>query len=110
VEGASAPAGVKHPPRGTRNARGTLEHALVVARQLLPGLRAIHRSGVLHLDMKSSNIMLRHGRPDEALILDVGLPRSVSRAARQRDTRPLTGSLAYMPPEQILGRSPGFRQ
>jgi serine/threonine protein kinase len=30
-------------------------------------------------------------------------------AARQRGTRPLTGSLAYMPPEQILGRSPGFR-
>jgi serine/threonine protein kinase len=61
--------------------------------------------------MKSSNsIMLRHGLPDEALILDFGLARSVSRAARQRDARPLTGSLAYMPPEQILGRSPGFRQ
>jgi serine/threonine protein kinase len=85
------------------------DEALEIAHQLLLGLGAIHRAGVLHLDVKTSNIMLCHGRASEAIILDFGLARCALGASRRRGVRPLTGSLAYMPPEQMLGRSPAFR-
>jgi serine/threonine protein kinase len=85
-----------------------LPDVLEVARQLLSGLRAIHRAGVLHLDIKSSNVMLRQGQALRPVILDFGLARRVSAGLRER-VRPLTGSFAYMPPEQILGRSPSVQ-
>jgi serine/threonine protein kinase len=88
-----------------RRAPLSLDETLAIARELLVGLRAIHRAGVLHLDIKSSNIMLRRGQPQKPVILDFGLARRASRSRRER-VRPLTGSLAYMPPEQILGRVP----
>jgi eukaryotic-like serine/threonine-protein kinase len=79
--------------------------ALVIAEQLLLGLNAIHDANVLHLDLKSSNVMLGDGER-RAIILDFGLARRASRASRQQGVRPVTGSLAYMPPEQILGLPP----
>jgi len=85
----------------------SIDAALVVAEQLLLGLRAVHDAGVLHLDFKSSNIMLRGGSERCPVILDFGLARRVSTSGHPQSVRPLTGSLAYMPPEQILGRAPG---
>jgi eukaryotic-like serine/threonine-protein kinase len=80
--------------------------ALLIAEQLLLGLRAIHDANVLHLDLKSSNVMLGPDPARRAIILDFGLARRASRASRQQGVRPVTGSLAYMPPEQILGLPP----
>ena len=85
----------------------SIDSALVIAEQLLLGLRAIHDAGVLHLDFKASNIMLRGGSELRPVILDFGLARRASTSAHRQHVRPLTGSLAYMPPEQILGRNPG---
>lgn len=88
--------------------RGALpiDTSLRIAREVLGGLRAIHAAGVLHLDIKSSNVMLGHGCPNRAVILDFGLARPAGVASRACRVRPLTGSLPYMPPEQILGRCP----
>jgi serine/threonine protein kinase len=83
----------------------SLTDSLDIAHQLLLGIQAIHRAGVLHLDIKSSNVMLRPGQAGRAVILDFGLARRADGAGPDR-LRPLTGSLAYMPPEQILGRAP----
>jgi serine/threonine protein kinase len=85
----------------------SIDAALVIAEQLLLGLRAIHEANVLHLDIKASNIMLRDGCERRPVILDFGLARHASSSAHSHRVRPLTGSLAYMPPEQILGRDPG---
>jgi eukaryotic-like serine/threonine-protein kinase len=87
----------------------SIEDSLRVAGQILSGLRAIHAAGVLHLDIKSSNVMLDRSSPSRAVILDFGLARPVLAASRARRVRPLTGSLPYMPPEQILGRSPSVQ-
>jgi serine/threonine protein kinase len=86
-----------------------IDESLRIAREVLFGLRAIHAAGVLHLDVKSSNVMLCRGRPNRAIILDFGLARPANAATRARRVRPLTGSLPYMPPEQILGRSPSVQ-
>jgi serine/threonine protein kinase len=85
-------------------ALGVLD-ASAIAEQILLGLRAIHEAGVLHLDVKASNVMLGPDRPSTATILDFGLARDARRTLDGR-VRPLTGSLPYMPPEQILGDPP----
>ncbi|HWO08947.1 MAG TPA: serine/threonine-protein kinase [Polyangiaceae bacterium] len=86
--------------------RGPLDvpAALEIGRQLLLGLHAIHEAGVLHLDVKASNVMLGEGAAGPAVILDFGLART--RESRGGRVRPLIGSLPYMSPEQILGEPP----
>ena len=81
------------------------DEALPIAEQILLGLRAIHDAGVLHLDIKASNVMLGTAERNQAIILDFGLAREAHRMHEGR-VRPLTGSLPYMPPEQILGDPP----
>jgi len=96
----------------------------VIAYQLLDGLRAAHARGVLHLDLKSDNVMLRFGfTPPEVVIMDFGLSRRLDRPAPQPsdqrqpgdpDERPasderqeLAGTLPYMSVEQLESR-PGL--
>jgi eukaryotic-like serine/threonine-protein kinase len=83
----------------------TVDQTLHIARDLLLGIQAIHHAGLLHLDIKSSNVMLRR-QSQQPVILDFGLARRASDGARHERMHPLTGSLAYMPPEQILGQTP----
>jgi len=81
-----------------------LDEACHVAGQLLQGLEAAHAANVLHLDFKTDNVMLRHGRtPSHAVIMDFGLSRAVDADARLRTSEQtqLVGSMAYMSPEQV---------
>ncbi|MGD2113860.1 MAG: protein kinase [Acidobacteriota bacterium] len=78
------------------------EVAAPVARQLAAGLAAAHGAGVLHLDFKSSNIVLTPSSGGlRAVIADFGLARSISQVAAA-DSRG-RGTPGYMAPEQRLG-------
>ena len=77
-----------------------VEHALDVAIGVAEGLAYAHEHGVVHRDVKPSNIMiLRDGR---IKIMDFGIARM-----RESDIRTQTGmvlgSPRYMSPEQVLG-------
>lgn len=74
-----------------------------IALQLLSGLAAAHARGVLHLDLKCDNVMLRAGaEPPEALIMDFGLSRTRSvGSALHPSERELRGTPGYMAPEQL---------
>jgi eukaryotic-like serine/threonine-protein kinase len=89
---------------GQRLRRGKL--ALVdvcrIARQLLLGLDAMHDAGVLHLDLKSDNIMLHDGG---AVIVDFGLARPIQGGA-ESGKQCVAGTLAYMAPDLALGYRP----
>lgn len=86
-----------------------LDRVEAVARQLLSGLRAIHAAGVMHLDLKSSNVMLAGARGAErAVIVDFGLARAQRQRSARRD-RPLSGTLAYMAPELLCGLQPSVK-
>jgi serine/threonine protein kinase len=81
-----------------------LAEAQAIARQLLLGLEAAHEAGVLHLDFKSDNVMLRSGSamPD-AIVMDFGLARALDTQSRLRASElgQIAGSVAYMAPEQV---------
>ncbi len=90
---------------------GPLELALAVnvARQVLRGLQAAHDAGVLHRDLKSDNIMVTAASGDSEphiSITDFGLAQQLDENGRAIGTsrQERVGSLAYMAPEQILGK------
>ena len=91
---------------GNRLAAGPLplDEARDIALQLLGGLEAAHARGVLHLDFKSDNVMLRRDAEGaDAVIMDFGLSRVLGKESRLRtsDRRQFAGTLPYMSVEQL---------
>src|SRR5688572_12259607 len=65
----------------------TVGEIVGIARRLLEGLRAAHAKGVVHLDFKSDNVMLRsERRPVEPVIMDFGLSRALDAESRRRSS------------------------
>lgn len=83
--------------------------ARTIAGQVITGLEAVHRAGIIHGDIKLSNIMyaVRDGGETEAVLADFGLARRIGPAPDQtlavRDEGVIAGTPSYMPPEQIRG-------
>ena len=74
--------------------------------QILNGLAAIHEQGIVHRDLKAANLMVL---PDGQLkIMDFGLAR-VSSLTTAENRHQLMGTLAYMSPEQTLGKGVDVR-
>jgi eukaryotic-like serine/threonine-protein kinase len=82
-------------------ARGTtvrLDEAFAIIRRVCTGLAAVHESGLVHRDVKPSNIMIedRTARP---VLIDFGLARRVG------ELNPVAslvgGTPCYMAPEQV---------
>ena len=65
-----------------------------------------HERGVIHRDLKPANVLVADGRPR---VLDFGIARAtradVQRLTMQTAHGQLMGTLAYMSPEQLRGRS-----
>ncbi|VDO16032.1 unnamed protein product [Rodentolepis nana] len=82
------------------NANYTENHIKVIITQICRGLSYIHRSGIIHRDMKPSNILI--GPDGNIKIADFGL----SRLKRRRANLPFTphiGTRGYQAPEIFLG-------
>jgi serine/threonine-protein kinase len=83
--------------------RGRLEpkQALAVARDVARALEALHGAGIVHRDVKPENIVL--GDDGRAVLTDLGLVRSaLFKTVTRHDAA--VGTLAYMSPEQCVGR------
>jgi eukaryotic-like serine/threonine-protein kinase len=73
---------------------GYIEGVVHLAAQVADALEYIHEQGILHLDLKPSNVLLTpDGRP---MLLDFNLARD-----RQYRRQRLGGTLPYMAPEQL---------
>ena len=82
-----------------RMGRPSPQKAIQIACQLCRGLAAAHDNGVLHRDLKPANIMI-DGR-GRVRITDFGLAEF---AEEIRRPQALTGTPAYMAPEQLAGK------
>ncbi len=73
--------------------------------QLVRGVRALHLAGLLHLDLKPSNVLVdRNGR---VVVLDFGLVRSIRPLSGESSGKEVAGSPAWMAPEQHDGINVG---
>ncbi|HTU57117.1 MAG TPA: serine/threonine-protein kinase, partial [Polyangiales bacterium] len=70
-------------------------------RQLAEGVQAIHQAGMVHCDLKPSNVLLERG--GRVVVLDFGLVRELSTSAADTVDGTTAGTPAYMPPEQARG-------
>jgi eukaryotic-like serine/threonine-protein kinase len=78
----------------------TVETTLNVSTQLGEALRAAHKRGIIHQDLKSSNILIDNN--GKVFITDFGLAKSIE---TEKATRPgaIIGTPAYFSPEQAKG-------
>lgn len=85
--------------------RFSMEQCCEIGRQLAEGLAYVHRQGLVHRDVKPSNVMLSLEADGQlrVRILDLGLallPESDSQNAPLTAESQLVGTLEYMSPEQ----------
>ncbi|XP_028674992.1 serine/threonine kinase 17a like [Erpetoichthys calabaricus] len=81
----------------------TEKDVIRLVRQILSGVAFLHRSNVVHLDLKPQNILLTSSRPlGDIRIVDFGLSRQVDNV---KEVREILGTPEYVAPE-ILSYDP----
>jgi len=94
-------------------ARGALQagDALSVVKEICAAMAAVHDAGVVHRDVKPSNVLVMAGSHYESLrgsrvkLLDFGIataPR-IEEAGKLTQGNGVVGTLEYMPPERVMG-------
>ncbi len=104
----------------TRLKRGPLKVSEVadLGLQIATGLASAHERGIVHMDIKPANLMIT--RDGTVKILDFGLSKftthvseqsqklpSIDARSSERSRTTLMGTVAYMSPERVQGRSAG---
>src|SRR5262249_46054091 len=91
--------------RRLKKGRVPVDEAIAILRQVLLGLEAAHRAGIVHRDIKPGNILITTA--GTVKILDFGLAKLISDSQAEAITQTghLMGTVSYMSPEQLRGVS-----
>jgi eukaryotic-like serine/threonine-protein kinase len=82
------------------NGRMSTQQAIGIARQMALGLGEAHAHGIVHRDVKPSNVMLTAS--GLVKIVDFGLARAMTEQTASQTG--VTGTVRYMSPEQAMDR------
>jgi eukaryotic-like serine/threonine-protein kinase len=82
----------------------TLSEAVGYAKGVLTALEYSHKAGVVHRDIKASNIMVTE--EGQVKVMDFGIARAISdSSATQAHTSGIVGTAQYFSPEQARGEA-----
>lgn len=89
-----------------QNGPMTPEEAMPIFTQICDGMTHAHRKGIVHRDLKTSNILLSFpgAGPPKVHILDFGIAKIETEEGKVTRTGQILGSPRYMSPEQFSGR------
>ncbi|MDW3224251.1 MAG: protein kinase [Paracoccaceae bacterium] len=77
----------------------------IVLRRVVEGLKAAHDSGLVHRDLSPDNIILRGGKPEDAVIIDFGIAKDTRERRATLIGSKFAGKYEYAAPEQIFGKT-----
>jgi hypothetical protein len=80
----------------------TEDTAIEACAQVCDGLAHAHAAGILHRDVKPSNVLLMDGEGVSARVLDFGLAQ-MAEAETLTEAGDVPGTLAYISPERLVG-------
>jgi tRNA A-37 threonylcarbamoyl transferase component Bud32 len=83
----------------------TVDDMLAIVKDISSALDFAHKNGVIHRDVKPSNIMLCLNRDNETfrpVLIDFGIAKDTTRTSSITNTDTI-GTITYMAPEQIQG-------
>jgi serine/threonine protein kinase len=90
------------------NREGTLppDRVAAIISPVASALDAAHRAGLVHRDVKPSNMLMDvlPGRPDHVYLSDFGLSKALASTSGMTRAGTVMGTLDYMSPEQIAGK------
>ena len=78
-----------------------------IFRQIISGIAAIHQAGIVHRDIKPTNVMLdRYGPQLLVSIMDFGLARRYEGRSTVTQAGAIAGTPGYLAPELLRGHRP----
>ncbi len=107
IEGKELKDIIEHKDAGTEYIQPLqMDHIINYAVQITEGLEAAHKKGIIHRDIKSSNIMITN--EGKVKIMDFGLAK-VKGSSQITKIGTTIGTISYMSPEQANGAEVDYR-